>query len=371
MSKLSRTYALLAVLGAAACATAPPATDAPSAREPEERPVEQRDTPVRIGVVVSATGSAVLQQFGELVLDGARLAAAQQSTPRRTVELVIRDDGGTAQGAAAAVRELEQAGVRAIVGPLVDEAVAAAARGRGSEATVIISPTAVSAVGPGRNVYALNVLDTRGAAALGEWARRYARVGVLYARSPDMTAQARAFMDAYSRGGHGNLRDAGFDPGTTNVAAQLGRLRDGRVEAIFFPASERHLQLVLPQIEYFGLAATQMLGNENWLSDAMRSIPQRLIDGAVVATPLWRESPDIAWTDFVALYEARHRRSLDNPIPALGYDALMLALRAAGGGAVDVSDFRGASGVLSLQNGGVTRRPFLVRLQGGRLVPVS
>jgi hypothetical protein len=66
-----------------------------------------------------------------------------------------------------------------------------------------------------------------------------------------------------------------------------------------------------------------------------------------------------------------HRRSLTNPVPALGYDAATLALRALTSGNSSVTDFRGATGVLSLQSGTVTRRPFLVRIDGGRLVPIS
>ena len=66
-----------------------------------------------------------------------------------------------------------------------------------------------------------------------------------------------------------------------------------------------------------------------------------------------------------------HRRSLTNPVPALGYDAAVLALQALTSGNSTVRDFRGATGVLSLQSGTVTRRPFLVRIDGGRLIPIN
>jgi ABC-type branched-subunit amino acid transport system substrate-binding protein len=355
----------------AACATLPPE---PAAEPPpvEVRPADPvREAALRLGVVVSQTGSPVLERYAELVLEGVRLAAEQEGTPRRQVELVIRDDGGTAAGAARAVRELEQAGVRAVVGPLVEDALAAAAAARSSDAVLIISPTAVvDPLGP-RNVYALNVVDTQGSTALGEYARRYARVGVLYARTPEGTRQARAFMDAYSRDGHGTLRESGFDPGTTNMSAPLARLQEARVQAVFFPGTDRELQVVLPQVEYFGLSGVQLLGTENWVSDAARTLPQRVLEGSVVAIPLWRESGDVAWRDFVAAYEAQHRRSLENAVPALGYDAAVLALRALSTGATPVQDFRGATGRISLQGDVVTRRPFLVRIEAGRLVPVN
>lgn len=375
-----RTAILLGTLGVllAACSTAPerPAQPRPDPTTPvpaEPRAVEpptRREAPLRIGVVMSTTGSPVLQRYAELVLEGARLGAEQQSTMRREVSLEIRDDGGTAAGAARAVRELEQAGIRVVIGPLLEESLAAAAGARGSDNTVLISPTAVAGPVGARNVYALNIVDTRGATALGEYARRFSRVGVLHARTPEGTRQARAFADAYGRGG-GSVREAAFDPGATNVSAQLQRLREARVEAVFFPASERELQVVLPQIEYFGLADIQLLGTEVWLSEAARGIPERVLDGAVIATSLWRESTDIAWRDFVELYENAHRRSLDNPIPALGYDATLLAVQAITNGNAAVRDLRGATGLISVQGESLTRRAFLVRIVDGRLVPAT
>jgi ABC-type branched-subunit amino acid transport system substrate-binding protein len=354
----------------AACAPAMEAPEPPRPETPVERPPEPpaREAPLRVGLIATSSGSAVLQQFGQLVLDGAQVAAAERSTARRAVELVIRDDGGTAAGAARAVRELEQAGVTVIVGPLVDDALAAAAAARTNPSTLLVSPTSVSQPAQ-RNAYALNVVDARGGAALGEHARRFARVGVLYPRTPEHTPQARAFAEAYRAGGRGTVTEAAFDPGATNVATQLMQLRNARVEAVFLPGTERHLQLVLPQLDYFGLGAVQLLGNESWLSDSMRGTLARMMNGAVVATPLFQESADIAWKDFVRLYESRFRRTLDSPIPALGYDAVQLAVRAAGGSIT--GEYRGATGVMQVQAESITRRPFLVRIQDGRLILVN
>lgn len=375
MLKQIRMMAAALALFSTACAPAAPDVPGAPPRPGEEprpdRPDEpRRDAPLRIGLIVSNTGSDVLKQYADMILDGVRVAEETGSTPRRDVELVIRDDGGTSEGAARAVQELEQAGVRVIVGPLVDEALIAAARARRNDDVLIISPTAVSEPFGIRNAYALNVVDTRGAEALGEYARRWARVGVLYGRLPESTRQARAFIDAYSRGGHGEVTDAAYPGGTTNVTDQLAALREAGIEALFFPASERELQIVLPQLEY-GLPNVQMLGGESWISDAARGAPQRVLQGAIIATPLWQESTDIAWGDFVEGYESMHRRTLTNPVPALGYDAATLALHALTTGNTSVRDFRGATGVLSLESGNVTRRPFLVRIDAGRLIPVN
>lgn len=370
MSKYMRFFGMLLWAGASACATAP-------VREPETRVeprVEEPDEPVpeaplRIGVIVSGSGSAVLQRYGELVLEGVRLGADAEQTDR-PVEVVIRDDGGTAAGAVQALLELERAGVQVVVGPLVDDALAAAARARTTEGLVLISPTAVAEVAGVSNVYALNAVDTRGAAALGEYARRFGRVGVLYGRTHEGMRQSRAFVDAYSRDGHGFVREAPFDSGATNVTNQLVQLRDANIEALFYPGSERELPIVLPQVDYAGLRV-QMMGTETWLSDAARGVPQRVLENAIIATPLVRESDAVAWREFVSAYEARHRRSLDHPMPALGYDAARLAVRTLAGGGAAIDEYRGATGILSLQGDSVTRRPFLVRITGGRIVPLN
>jgi ABC-type branched-subunit amino acid transport system substrate-binding protein len=360
---------MAALLLVAGCATAPVPAPVPGADAPAvpERAVEPRRTeaPLRVGVIVSG---GTLKQYGDLVLEGARVAAEGARTTRRDVELVVREDDGTAAGAERAVRELVQAGVRVVVGPLVDEALIAAARARGNDDVVLISPTAVADPAGVRNAYALNVVDTRGATALGEYARRWSTVGLLYGRTPEGDRQARAFMDAYAGSGRTAI-DAGFAPNATNVAQQLTRLRSAGVEAVFFPGTDRELQVVLPQIEYAGLTNVQMLGAESWLN--MRGAPQRVIEGAIIATPLNRESSEVAWSEFVERYETLHRRSLTSPVAALGYDATLLALRALTSGNAGVTDYRGATGVLSLRSGAVTRRPFLVRIVAGRLVPIS
>jgi ABC-type branched-subunit amino acid transport system substrate-binding protein len=118
----------------AACATVPEAPERtePVETEPEREPQPTPDPSTRVGVVVSTSGSGTLQRYGELVMAGVRVGADAAVTPR-PVELVIRDDGGTAAGAARAVRELEEAGMRVVVGPLTEDALAAAAGARTSD----------------------------------------------------------------------------------------------------------------------------------------------------------------------------------------------------------------------------------------------
>jgi ABC-type branched-subunit amino acid transport system substrate-binding protein len=125
----------------------------------------------------------------------------------------------------------------------------------------------------------------------------------------------------------------------------------------------------------------QIVGGETWIEpEVLRSLPAAALEGVVVATPLPIGSSDTGWADFVELYQTAYRRTLDNPYPALGYDAARLILREIARGRSDaddladalndLSDYRGATGVLSIENGRISRRPFLVRIRSGRPEPL-
>lgn len=365
----SMAVALTALL-ATACVTAPTQQDTPPVREPGATPQPDRpaaDPALRIGVILTTGGTGALRQYSDAVLEGVRVGA-EQGADGRDVELVIEDDGGSAAGAAAAVRRLQESGVRAIVGPLSDDALSAAAQARSGSSPVLVSPMAIADIDGLRNVYALNVVDARGAAALGEYARRYSRVGVLHARTPDGERQGQAFIDAY--GGRGTVTRMSYQPGTANLANELNQLRNADVEALYVPGTDRDLQMVLPQVEYFDLMDAQILGNDSYIGDAARGLPQRVVQGAIVATSLVRESRELGWLDFVEAYETRYRRSLPSPIPALGYDAVRLAVQLAGG-QTSISGYRGATGLITVRDDAISRQPFLVRLDAGRLIPVN
>src|SRR5690606_10108857 len=84
---------------------------------------------------------------------------------------------------------------------------------------------------------------------------------------------------------------------------------------------------------------------------------------------------------FTQRYESTYRRTLNSDLPALGYDAVRLLIQALGQdrpapGVVAerlaaISDLRGATGILSVQDGALVRRPYLVRIEGGNLIPLG
>jgi branched-chain amino acid transport system substrate-binding protein len=383
MRRRSLWIAAAVLLSACGGGSAP--TRRPQPPRPAEPPREEpRDAPVRVGAILPRTGSTTLRQYGELVRQGIDIALAEhQRQGGPPVELVVADDGGDAANAPRAVRELEAGGVIAVIGPLLEQGLASAATARASPDLALVSPTA-PARPAAANTYALNTEDTRGAEALAQLAvRRYRSIGVLYPRTEDFRRLAQAFRTAVQAAGGSIAADVGYDANTTTFAQPMERLRAAGVDVVFAPATERIIRQLAPQFEYYGLGAVQLLGSDAWTSEeVLRMLPPRNLEGLIATTPLLRSSPAVAWDQFVGLYEAAQRQTLDTPYPALGYDALGLVLEAAvRAGArrpaevaralAATDDFRGATGVLSLRGGNLTRRPFLVQIRSGRLTPLG
>lgn len=338
-----------------------------------------------LGVIVSQSGSSFLQQYGELVMEGIRLAVdAHNRSGGVPVELVALDDGGDPAQAAALVTALEGRGVVGIIGPLRPEAVAIAAGARSDTLLPLVSPTAPDVPRYG-NVYSLNSGDTRGAELLAEYAvaSGLLNVALLYPNTSDFRRQAWAFREVVVREGGRIVAEVPFDSGAVSFAEPLRQIAEVRPEVLFVPGTERDIRQIAPQITYYGLsgAGVQILGGEAWTSDGVRhQVAGRYLEGVIAATPLFKPSPEFAWQDFVSLYESTYRRSLENPLPALGYDAASLLLSAVEDGGDDVEDVarylaelqevRGATGLFSVRSGEIVRRPVLVRIEKGELVPV-
>lgn len=353
----------------------------------EEATPEARTEPARIGVVVPLSGAEELVRYGELVLEGVELAARERSDAAgtRAIELDVVDDGGDPERAADAVRALESRGAVAVIGPILPGVAEAAARARSDSRLVLIDP-----IGPADpaapNVFALNAPDVLGAEALARYAARlgWVRAAILYPRMGAHRRQAEAFAAALRAVGGRIVADMPYDAGTTTFATHLRAIAAAAPQAVFVPAPERDVHQIAPQITYYGLAGAgvKVLGGEDWAAESVRDrVATRYLEGVVVATPLPPSSDEVAWGEFVARYEEARRRTLRHPFPALGYDAMALVLAAVDAGASSpaevaeaihrVRSLRAATGVLSIEQGRVVRRPFLMRYEQGILRPAT
>lgn len=167
---------------------------------------------------------------------------------------------------------------------------------------------------------------------------------------------------------------------------EVAELWDGPPQepfALFVAAPQRDVPKIAPQVAFYGLdsAGVQVFGDEAWANaEVRRVVPNRDLEGVIAVSHFPPERANAAADpDFVQRYESRYRKSLENSLPALGYDAANLVLQALPNRLLTpdalarrfgfLTGIRGATGELSVRGHEVIRTPFLTVIQGGRLEP--
>lgn len=429
--QLALAYAEAQVSGSAA---------AVEARALTELAADARQAPadvVVVGAILPRTGPRVLVRYGDWTLEGIELAvAAAERAQNRRIELVVADDAGGAR-VREAVRELERRRAVAVIGPLLSEQIEVAASARSNPRLVMVSPTSPEAPAA-PEAYSVNSSDARGAQALGRYAAEIGlrQAAFLYPRIPEFERKAQAFAVEFEAMG-GEIRTlVPYDSGTTTFATHMRRIlgavapvagrdsvapgagetrydsltgrpvaqglapNDGRTMsadeanawhgqpaqqpfALFVAAPARDVRQIAPQLSFYGLdsAGVQVFGDEAWASAAVRrEVPARDLENVIAASrfPPARSNA-AADPDFVREYEAMYRRSLENELPALAYDAANLIVQALPNRLLTpealarrfhlLAGIRGATGLLSVRASRIVRTPYLVVIRDGALEP--
>jgi ABC-type branched-subunit amino acid transport system substrate-binding protein len=345
-----------------------------------------------IGALVPRTGANVLVQYGDWVLEGIELAIREAERRQgRSIRLVVADDGGGSR-TREAVAELERQGAVAIIGPLLPQQLREAAAARADLQLMIVSPTIPEAPQDLRHVYSVaGGGDMHGARELARYAigRGLGQAAILHARGTEQNRRARAFAEEYEALGGQVRTTVSYESGTTTFAQHmrqiLGAFSASRPSSfvLFIAAPDRDVPQIAPQVSFYGLdaAGVQVLGDDAWASASVRRVvPHRDLEGVIAASPLPAGSGDaMADPEFVALFEATYRRSLNNQLPALGYDAARVVLEALPRRLLTpaamarsfelLTAIDGATGRLSVRGGALVRTPHLVVIRGGQLEP--
>lgn len=321
--------ALVVTLVLAACATnMSPNADATSAITTGGKPAAVGQRPVKIAMLLPLAGFDQTAVVAKAMKQAGELALFEIDNP--AVQLVVKDDKGSAEGARAAAEEAIKEGAEIILGPLLSRAVpgaAAAARPAGVPVIAFSNDRQVA----GQGVYLMSFLaepevDRVVSYAAAQGKRSFAALipDDAYGRAIEPAFQAAvqksggtiAAIEFYPVQANGMLEPARRIMTTIKAADETGQ----PVDALFVPGGPEQLPQLGPLIAYSGIdkSRVKLLGTGTW------EFPNLGRDAAFVGG--WYPGPDPRGFSEFSQRFAKTFGSAPPRVASLAHDAVAMAV---------------------------------------------
>ena len=251
--------------------------------------------------------------------NAAEMALAEFKSPN--IQLLVKDDGGTVQGAQAGAQQAISEGAEIIIGPLFAQSVSAVGEvARSSNIPVIAFSTDVSVAA--RGVYLLSFLPETDVRRIVDFsvARGKRSFAALLPDNAYGTVVEGAFQQEVSRRGGRVLVLDRYAPDANRINEAVRRVSQAanQVDSILVPDSPDAVPQVVSALAANGvdLRRVQLLGSGLWEDARISSTPA--LDGAWYAAP-----ESTGFRNFSARYRARYGQ---DPVrtATLAYDAVAL-----------------------------------------------
>ena len=293
--------------------TAPPAGESAAA-------AQAADGQVRIALILPLTAQGNAGLAAQSMKNAAEMALAEFKVSN--VQLLVKDDGGSPQGAQGAAQQAISEGAEIIVGPLFAQSVSAAgqvARSRNIPVIAFSTDASVAA----RGVYLLSFLPETDVRRIVSYAASRGKRSFA-ALMPDNaygTVVEAAFQQEVAR--HGGrvvvLEKYPHDANRTAEAVRRVAQAASQIDSIFIPDSPDAVPQIAQALAANGvdIKRVQLLGTGLW-GDDTRISSEKLLDGG------WYPSPEqTGFRNFSGRYRARYGQ---DPVrtATLAYDAVAL-----------------------------------------------
>jgi ABC-type branched-subunit amino acid transport system substrate-binding protein len=291
----------------------------PPAGEPAVA-AQAADGQVRIALVLPLTAQGNAGLAAQSMKNAAEMALAEFKVSN--VQLLVKDDGGSPQGAQSAAQQAISEGAEIIVGPLFAQSVSAAGQVARSRNIPIIAFSTDASVAA-RGVYLLSFLPETDVRRVVSYAASRGKRSFA-ALMPDNaygTVVEAAFQQEVAR--HGGrvvvLEKYPHDANRTAEAVRRVAQAAGQIDSIFIPDSPDSVPQIAQALAANGVdfKRVQLLGTGLW-GDDTRISAEKLLDGG------WYPAPDQAgFRNFSGRYRARYGQ---DPVrtATLAYDAVAL-----------------------------------------------
>jgi len=274
----------------------------------------------KVGLVLPLSASGNAGAVAQTMRNAAELALAELNSP--SVQLLPKDDAGTAQGAQAAVQQAIDEGAQVILGPLFAYSITNAkpiARNRGIPMIAFSTDSSVAAPG----VYLLGFLPESGVDRIVGYAvsqGKHSFIALVPANAYGSVAEAEFKQSVARRGARiVALEHYGDDRNKIGDIARVIAQSASQADALFIPDGGDGVTDVIAALSAAGVNLHQfaLMGPQLWDDDPkIWANPQ--LEGA------WYPAPDPAgYKDFAERYRSRYRQDPLRPATQ-AYDAVSL-----------------------------------------------
>lgn len=327
----------------------------------------------RVALILPLTGGAA--SAAASMKNAGEMALAEFNNPQ--VQLIVKDDRGTAEGARTATQEAIAEGAEIVLGPLFAQSVAAAGSVARPQNIPVVAFSTDASVAQ-RGVYLLSFLPQADVNRIISHAAQNGRrsFAALLPDSAYGTLVEGAFQEAVARAGGRvvALERYGSDGASRQAAAKRIASVAGSADAIFLPDGGDVVPGLVTALRDAGVdtARVALLGTGQW--DDPRIASSSVMRGGLYAGP---ESG--GWSSFSQRYRSRYG---SDPVrtAALAYDAVLLtaALTQTQGEnrfqestLTNSSGFQGIDGIFRLRPDGTNERGLAVLRIGDGGVSVA
>ena len=313
--------------------------------------------PIKVGLILPlSAANGAMQALA--IRNAAELAIAEfQSTD---ITILVKDDGGTPEGAANAAKQALGDGAEIILGPLFAQSVQAAApvvRGAGKQMIVFSSDQSVAA----RGVYLLSFLPQSEIDRVIDYAAAKGKksIAILAAQTAYGDVATQGAQVAAARAGARIAAIERYQPGQAAAAVQRLKSSLSGADVLFIGADTADLPALAKALGDAGIkrGSIQILGTSLWNQQSVFKL--NALQGA------WFAAPEAAgFANFTARYKARFGEA-PTRIATLGFDAaaLLAALSKTQGAQrfqeqvlTSPSGFAGQDGVFRFRSDGTNDR---------------
>lgn len=362
-----------------------------------------------VGTILPMSGPYA--RYAESVMNGVILAAARLRTEGIRIDISAYDTQTDNVTAAREVLTLAESDVNMIIGPLLSDVAATAAAALGDHGVPLMVPAATQAGFTDLSTSCFQMSPNlvtvgRGLAQYAVTHRHLSKLAVMMPVTFDEMVLTDAFVAEAKRIGAHIVAVERFRPDETDFGvyirdiktAILGLPKDSTIyitrdgdtleagevpvalDAIFIPAAEEQLFLLLPQLDFYRVETSLYLGIDSWGSDKIVRLNEKMLRKAVFYSGREAMLHSAGYEEFATAYDSKYGVAPDR-LAALGYDAVKLLAAAYRQGHLGKADlltllrltksYEGASGRMTFGKNRSNLEIPLFAVRNGQVIPLG